>query len=554
MRPGPRITATTLREAEKLAGLRFTSGERTLALAGLETQLDRARRLDDLAMPNDAAPASTFDPRLPNSSYAPGDGSTHFTQPRESAGPADDAEIAHAPLPLLGYWLRTGVLTSAHLTEIYLDRIRRVGPRLECIVTITESLARAQSARADAELRVGHDRGPLHGIPWGAKDLLDTAGIPTSWGAAPYRDRVPTMDAAVVRRLEAAGAVLIAKTSLGELAFGDVWFGGRTRNPWNLEEGAGGSSAGSASAVAAGLMGFSIGSETLNSIVAPCMRCGTSGLRPTFGRVARTGSMALAWSMDKLGPICRTVEDTAMVLAAINGADPGDPDSLDMPFTFGAARDVEGLTLGYDPAWFEEAPACHLDRAVLDVARVAGIRLVEIALPDLPYDAMWTILAVESASALDELTRSGRDAELVRQDKDAWPSMLRRARFVPAVDYLRAQRLRRRVMGEVDSIFRGVNALIGPSFAGRVQLITSMTGHPALTLRTGFVETPRRTALNVMGTVAKPDSPHAPAHRVPHGITLWGRLYDEGTLCAIGIAIERALDVWRTRPPETASE
>ncbi|MCH8260222.1 MAG: amidase, partial [Planctomycetes bacterium] len=341
----------------------------------------------------------------------------------------------------------------------------------------------------------------------------------------PYKDRVPDDDAVVVKRLDKAGAVLVAKTTLGALAYGDIWFDGRTNNPWNLEKGSSGSSAGSAAGTAAGLFGFSLGTETLGSIVSPCMRCGATGLRPTFGRVARTGAMALCWSLDKIGAIGRTVEDCALVLDAIRGADPGDPSSIDMPYEFDATRSITGMRVGYSPKWFEGDRVNELDRAALDVARRLGIELVEIDLPDWPYGSLMTILSVEAAAAFEELTLSNRDDELVWQDARAWPNSFRQTRFTPAIEFVQAQRFRRQVMEMMDEKFADIDAMIGPTYAASLLLITNNTGHPSLTIRCGF---------NDNGS--------------PHGITLLGRLFDEGTLCSLGMAMEKQLGVWDKRP------
>ncbi len=409
---------------------------------------------------------------------------------------------------------------------VHLERLQRLGPKLECTVTLLEQRSLAQARRADADIAAGNYFGPLHGIPWGAKGLLDAAGTPTTWGATPYKDRVATTDAAVVKRLDEAGAVLVAKLSLGALAYGDIWFGGRTNNPWKLDQGSSGSSAGPCAATAAGLAGFTLGTETLGSIVTPSMRCGTTGLRPTFGRVARTGAMALCWSLDKIGPICRTVEDCVMVLHAINGADPGDPSSLDVPLSFDATRSVRGQRLGYSPKWFEGRAASDSDRAALAAARRTGIELVEIELPDLPYGTLMTILLVEATAAFEELTLTDRDDELVWQETRAWPNSFRTTRLTPAVELLQAQRFRRLVCEVMAEQFEGLDAMISPSYAGSLLLITNNTGHPSLTIRCGFRDD---------GT--------------PRGITLWGGLFEEGTLCRIGMALEQELGVWDRRPP-----
>ncbi|MHC4100209.1 MAG: amidase [Planctomycetota bacterium] len=522
---GPSITRGTIAEAEKLAAVEFTDEERAQILEGLDDQLKRYRSRRSLQLADDLAPATVFDPRLPGATVE----QANRVVPLDSdpgAVPANDRDIAYAPVTALGRWIRRGELTSMRLTEIYLDRLRRHGPQLECVVTLTEKPALDQARRADIEIAAGRHRGRLHGIPWGAKDLFDTAGVRTTWGAGPYRDRVPARDAAVVRRLDEAGAVLVGKLTLGALAYGDIWFDGRTNNPWKLEQGSRGSSAGSAAATAAGLVGFALGTETYGSIVSPCMRCGTTGLRPTFGRVARTGAMALCWSLDKVGPICRTVEDCALVLEHLNGSDPGDPSSIDVPFEFEAGRPVGGLRLGYAPKWFEGERVTDAERRVLDAARGTGAELVEIELPDWPYDTLMTILRVEAAAAFEQLTLTDRDDELKWQAPKAWPNSFRQTRFAPGIEYVQAQRFRRQVMEMMAGKLRDVDAMISPSFAGSLLMITNHTGHPSLTLRCGFRDD---------GT--------------PRGITLWGRLFDEGTLCRLGMALEGKLNVWQQRPP-----
>lgn len=518
------ITATTIAEAEKLAVVRLTDDERAQILGSIARQLQQYRARRSQQLDNGLAPATVFDPRLPGERFSE---RALLVRSDEDPGalPADDRRIAYAPVTALSRWIERGDLSSLRLTEIYLDRLERLGPKLECVVTITRERAEQQARRADAEIAAGRRRGPLHGIPWGAKDLFDTADIRTSWGATPYRDRVPADDAKVVRLLEEAGAVLVAKLSLGALAYGDIWFDGRTNNPWKLDEGSSGSSAGSAAATAAGLIGFALGTETYGSIVSPCMRCGATGLRPTFGRVSRAGAMALCWSLDKIGPIARRTEDCALVLAAINGYDSADPCSIDMPLAFDATRSVRRARVGYDPAWFEGEEASDLDRRALEASRAAGLDLVEVKLPDWPYQALLTVLLVEAAAAFEELTLSDRDDELVWQEPDAWPNTFRRTRFAPAIEYVQAQRFRRRVMEMMAGAMQSLDALISPSFAGSLLLITNNTGHPSLTIRCGF----------------KTDG-------TPHGITLWGRRFDEGRLCGIGMALERELDVWRREP------
>jgi len=521
------ITPATVAEAQKIAALAFTEKERRLIVPGLKRAASRYRdRRQRSSLPNGLGPATVFDP---GSIGSVGEREQRLVYSDDDPGPLPDADrdIAFAPARSQSIWIRRGDLTSTRLTRIYLDRLRPIGAKLEAVITITEDLAMRQAHRADEELKAGRWRGSLHGLCWGAKDLLDTRGIRTTWGAAPYKDRVPDSDAAVVTRLADAGAVLVAKTTMGALAYGDMWFGGTTRNPWNLDQGSSGSSAGSAAGTAAGLFSFSLGTETLGSIVSPCMRCGATGLRPTFGRVARTGAMALCWSMDKIGVLCRSCEDCAMVLPAIAGADPGDASSVDAPFNFDATRAIDTLRVGYVPTWFEKGSASDVDRAALKACRGLGVQMVEMKdLPDLPYGALLTILNVEAAAAFEELTLTDRDDELTWQEPRAWPNSFRTTWFTPAIEFVQAMRFRRQVTRVFDAWMSDVDAIIGPSFAGPMLVVTNNTGHPSLTFRAGF---------------DKPDQ--------PRGVTIWGHLFDEGTIVRLGMALERALDVWDRRPP-----
>ena len=383
---------------------------------------------------------------------------------------------------------------------MYLARLKRLDPVLKCVVTLTEERAREQARRADAEIAQGRYRGPLHGIPYGLKDLLAARGYRTTWGAEPYVDQHLDFDAAVVEKLEAAGAVLAAKLSVGALAWGDVWFGGMTRNPWNTEEGSSGSSAGPAAAVAAGLVGFAIGTETWGSIVSPCTRCGVTGLRPTFGRVSRRGAMALSWSMDKIGPIARTVEDCALVFAAIHGADPRDPSAVDYPFNWDAGRRAADLRVGYvRSAFAAERENKAQDEAALQVLRGLGIQLVPLELPDLPIMPMQVILQAEAAAAFDDLTRSGRDNLLARQVRDAWPNTFRVSRLVPAVEYVQANRVRTLAMRQMHAALQELDAYVCPSFEGDNLLLTNLTGHPCVTVPNGRTEKGSWPSLTFMG-------------------------------------------------------
>ena len=494
------------------------------------------------------APATRWNPVIPGVTVPAATG--HFARSSDDPGPlpSSDTDIAFAPVTQLSRWIETRRLTSDRLTRIYLDRIARYNPVLRCVITTTRDAALAQARQADAEIAAGKYRGPLHGIPYGVKDLLDTAGIPTTYGAEPFRDRVPAADSAVVARLKNAGAVLVAKLSMGALALNDIWFGGQTMNPWLLDEGASGSSAGPGAATAAGLVAFSVGSETGGSIVSPSMRCGVTGLRPTYGRVARTGAMTLCWSLDKLGPMTRSVEDAMLVLDVIGGPDAGDVASVPAPLDFDARKSVRGLKVGYFAAWMKQAPATDVDRSTLDAMGRLGMTLVPVTLADLPYDSLNLILFAEAAAAFEELTLSGKADQLTAQVPDAWPNQFREARFLSAVDFVQADRLRRKVAIEMARVMSGVDMLIVPSLRDEMLVISNNTGHPSLTLRTGFVNVSEARS-DWAPDPAHPLPKFSPPRRVPHGVTLIGRLFDEGTIASAGLALERSLGVVHERPP-----
>ncbi len=545
------LSTETIAAAEAMLGIAYTDAERAMIAETAAAQIDHAVRRRQVRLPVDLAPASRFDPRLPGFSM-PNPGPLRPLAEPPGKVPDRAEDIAFAPVARLAGWIAGGALSATTLAAIYLDRITRLGPKLECIASVTADLAMQQAARADALLAGGTYLGPLHGIPWGCKDLLDTAGILTAWGAEPFTGRVPDSDAVVVRRLAEAGAVMVAKTTLGALAYGDIWYGGVTRNPWNLAEGSSGSSAGSAAATAAGLVGFSIGTETLGSIVAPSLRCGTTGLRPTFGRVPRGGAMPLCWTLDKIGPMCRSVADTALVLAAINGADPADPCGIDAAFGYDAAAPVGGLRLGYYPADFAADGADPLDHAALAAAQALGLTLVPLERPELPYDALMNILFAEAAASFEELTLSGADDTLTWQEPGAWPNSFRKARFLSAVDHVQLDRLRRRVMQDMVAAFAGVDAMIGPCLAGPMLVITNFTGHPCLVLRSGFRRSPTRQRLSLARARLDQGDTAADAGAgvsVPHAICLYGRLFDEGTVLRIGAALEQSFGVAARRPP-----
>ncbi|MGQ9672291.1 MAG: amidase [Candidatus Aminicenantales bacterium] len=500
------ITTQDVAAGEKIINLHFTPKERKLMLDNLRENASDFAKLRDVPLPNSVPPALQFNPMVPG--FVPKKGEAEekpigLPQDPVIARPAHFEDLAFYPVTALAQLLRSRQVTSTELTRMYLSRLKKYGTRLECVVTLTEELALTQAQRADAEIAAGHYRGPLHGIPWGAKDLLATRGFKTTWGARPYQDQIIDEDATVVQRLEEAGAVLVAKLSMGALAWGDVWFGGKTRNPWNYEEGSSGSSAGSAAATAAGLVGFAIGTETWGSIVSPSTRCGVTGLRPTYGRVSRAGAMALSWSMDKIGPICRSVEDCALVFATICGPDGKDLSVVDRPFSWNPELELKTIRVGYLKKAFErDYPTRKNDEASLDVIRGLGIELIPFDLPEnLPVDSLAFILNAEAAAAFDELTRSNRDDLLVRQGRNAWPNVFRQARFIPAVEYIQANRVRTILMEEMAKRMAAIDVYVAPSFGGNNLLLTNLTGHPAVVVPNGFSEKGTPTSLSFIGNL-----------------------------------------------------
>jgi Asp-tRNA(Asn)/Glu-tRNA(Gln) amidotransferase A subunit family amidase len=548
---GPEVTTATFAEAEKLIQYSLTEKDRAQAAGNWRQAMaplyERRTGPRKVAIPDTAVPYSRWDCTLPGMN--PGPAKNEFIRTKFDAPlPTTDEAIAFTPVHHISRWIETRKLTSTRLTNIYLKRIEQLNPKINCIITLTRDHALAQAKAADAEIAAGHYRGPLHGIPWGAKDLLDTANIPTTWGAEPFQHRVPTTDATVTERLNAAGAVLIAKLSLGALALNDIWFGGQTMNPWLLQEGSSGSSAGPGAATAAGLVAFAIGSETGGSIVSPSMRCGVTGLRPTFGRVPRTGAMTLCWSLDKLGPMARSVEDTMLVLNAITGPDGKDISSVPSKLAFDAQAPVTGLKVGYFPAWMKEAPATDVDRAALAAITKLGMTPVEVTLPDWPYDNLDLILFAEAAAAFEEITLNHALDTLKAQVPDAWPNTFRQSHFLSAVDFVQADRLRRMVALEMARIMNQVDLLLVPSLRDEMLTITNFTGHPSLTLRAGFVEVSEARS-DWAPDPANPLPKFSPPRLVPHGVTLIGRLFDEGTIARAGLALESHFNVATENPP-----
>ncbi len=525
------LTRAEIAGAEAVLGLQLTHDEVALLADDLVEARDSYQKLRRNPAPNSLRPALRFDPELLTGPTAGiPDRDPAWSAVRALPRPVDLDDVAFASIGQLAELIRTRQVSCVELAEMSLDRLRRYDPRLHCVVTLLPERALAQAREMDRLLDQGEYLGPLHGIPYGVKDLLAVRGAPTTWGAAPYKDQVIDENATVVDLLDERGAVLVAKLTLGALAWGDVWFGGMTRNPWNTEQGSSGSSAGPAAAVSAGLVPFAIGSETLGSIVSPSTRCGVTGLRPTFGRVSRSGAMALSWSMDKLGPIARTVEDCAIVLDAIRGRDLNDPTTVDHPFPYDGGRGLDGLRIGYvENVFGEDYPGSDLDTASLEVLRTAGAELVPIKLPtdDLgfdPYDVSF-ILSAEAAAAFQELTLSGRDDELVRQIRNAWPNVFRAAQFIPAVEYIQANRQRVKLMAMMARIFRDVDVYVTPSLVGRSLVVTNLTGHPQVVLPNGFT-----------------------AENAPHSISFVGRLYDEATVLAVARVYEQAAG-WQQRHP-----
>ena len=534
---GAPITAETIACAEEIAGLTLTPEQRELLVEDLQEHLGDYEALRVLDLPNSVPSALTFDPRI--SGIAPPTGNQSLQwEPSEVARPQSDQDMAFLSVAELSWLLRTREVTSTELTELYLSRLKQYDGILKAVVTLTEDLAFIQAARADVELDAGIWRGPLHGVPYGAKDLLSTKNYPTTWGAVPYQDQVIDDDAAVITKLDTAGAVLVAKLALGALAWGDVWFGGMTRNPWNIDEGSSGSSAGPGAAVAAGLVGFAIGSETLGSIVSPSTRNGVTGHRPTFGLVSRHGAMTLSWSMDKLGPMARTALDCVLIFEAIRGADARDFATVNAPFPFNTQADLKQLRIGYlNEAFEEDYRNREADAAALEVLRGLGGTLTPMKLPDeLPVDAMLSTLGVEAAAAFDTLTRSGGVDTMVRQGRNTWPHEFRTSRFVPAVEFMQGTRARVLLMRRMAEVMQDIDVVISPTFGGTSLRITNLTGHPCVTVPNAFH--------------LLEDAPESP-RRNPGSITFLGGLYKDAQVLQVAYAYQQATDFHIQRSPLT---
>ncbi len=539
--PALRITKEMMHQAEKLIGIELTDAQEAMALGGVNRNLDSYEANRKIDVPLDTEPAFAFHPaRARKELYVP---KTKFRFGKVEPPQFKTVEdLAFATVPQLAELIRTRKISSTELTKMYLARLKRYGPKLLCVVTLTEDLALKQAAAADAELKRGKYRGALHGIPWGAKDLFATKGIKTTWGAEPYRDQVIDYDSTVVERLNEAGAVLVAKLSMGALAQGARWFAGVTRNPWQVDEaqtGSSGSSAGPASATAAGLVGFSIGTETLGSIVSPSSRCGVTGLRPTYGRVSRYGAMGLSWTMDKIGPICRGVEDCAAALHAMYGPDGKDITVGDAPFNWNPDTNISTLRIGYLKTEFDgptTPPGSEQQRAqaeqrralyktALEVLEKAGAKLIPIELPKMQPGSLRFILSAEAATAFDDITRDGRVNQLSGQAPNDWPNTFRTSRFIPAVEYLRAQRARTLLMREMEKLMSQWDVFVSPAPGSASLLVTNLTGNPAVVLPCGFV------------------------NDLPVAIMFTGGVYDEVSPLRVALTFERATN-WHTMHPK----
>lgn len=520
------ITTETITHASTLLGLEFTPAEKDSMIEGLEDNREDYKVLDSLNIDNSVAPALVFNPIPSGKTFDKEQHEIDWDIPTDITVPDDRSELAFYTIKELASLIKNKKITSVELTNFFLDRLKQYGDTLQAVVTLTEDLALEKARQMDRELASGNYRGPLHGIPYTLKDLFAVKGYKTTWGAAPYQNQVIDENATVYQKLNEAGAILLAKTTLGALAYGDVWFGGKTRSPWNLERGSSGSSAGPAAVTAAGLVPFSIGTETLGSIVSPSTRTGTTGLRPTFGRVSRHGAMALSWSMDKVGPITRSVEDAAIVFNAIQGPDGKDKSLIDLPFNYRQDVDLSNVRIGYLKTAFERDYYNHdRDSLTLDVLRKLGVALIPIKLPDYHAGAMRIILNAEGAAAFNNLTLSNRDDEMVRQGKNAWPNIFRTSRFIPAVEYLEANRARSVLIQKMDSVMQEVDVYVSPAFGGGNLLITNLTGHPSVVLPNGFTDGGE-----------------------PVSITFTGGLYDEGVLLEVTEKYQQATDFHERHP------
>lgn len=520
------ITAEKIATSEKLFALNFNNTDRKLMLEDLKDQKKNYENLQKIEIPNSIPPAFQLNPVPKGFKFETINKPMVLSRHPNVRLPSNLNDLAFMSVGELSTLIRARKITSTDLTKMYLERLKKYDPQLRCVITLTEDLALKQAKQADEEIAAGKYRGPLHGIPFGAKDLFAVKGYKTTWGAMPFKEQVIDQDATVIRKLKDAGAVLVAKTSVGALAWGDVWFGATTKNPWNLKEGSSGSSAGSAASTSAGLVGFSIGTETWGSIVSPSTRCGVTGLRPTFGRVSRAGAMALSWTMDKAGPICRSVEDCAMVFNAIRGSD-GIDQVYDLPFNYNPNIDAKTIRIGYLKKVFDGNYASKkFDMQTLEKLKSLGFKLVPIELPNLPIDDLSFILSAEAGAAFDEITMNRKVDLMVRQTRDAWPNVFRASRFIPAVEYIKANRVRYMLIQEMEKILADVDLYVSPAFEGSNLLLTNLTGHPSVVLPNGFDD--------------KGD---------PVSITFVGKLFDEAKLLEVTKLYQDSTEFHLKHPP-----
>lgn len=520
-----KISKENIANAEKIIGLEFTDAERDSMSGDLVDQLNNYKNIREIELPNSVVPSIQFNPIPVGAEFNKEQKPIEYSDYSYVKMPISINDLAFYSIGELAELIRTKKVTSIQLTKMYLERLKKYGPKLECVITLTEERALKQAEKADEEIAAGNYKGKLHGIPFGAKDLLSTKDYKTTWGAMPYKDQMFNEDATVIKKLEEAGAVLVAKLTMGALAWGDVWYGGKTRNPWDITKGSSGSSAGSASATSAGLVPFAIGTETWGSIVSPSTVCGVTGLRPTYGRVSRTGAMALSWSMDKIGPICRNAEDLAIVFNVINGLDGIDQTLYDLPFNYSSKIDLKKLKIGYVKTDFEDDYKFkETDSLTLLKLKELGAELIPIELPDLPFNDISFILSAEAGAAFDELTRSNKDDLLVRQIRNAWPNVFRASRFIPAVEYINANRIRTLIINKMSEVMKNVDVYLAPSFSDNL-LLTNLTGHPSVVLPNGFSKE---------GT--------------PASITFTGNLFDEGKLIAVAKAYQDATNFHKKHP------
>jgi Asp-tRNA(Asn)/Glu-tRNA(Gln) amidotransferase A subunit family amidase len=525
------ITSADIEAAEKIIGLEFSAEKRDMMKKELNELLEKYGQLRTVQLDNSDPPAFIFNPLLPGIDPSIQPGPFRISSYTDTVLPASEEELAYYSIGQLAELLRTKKVTSEKLTRLYLARLKKYGPKLKCVITLTEDLTLKQARAADKEIQAGHYRGLLHGIPYGVKDLLATKGIRTTWGSQAHTNQVVDTTATVIERLEEAGAVMTAKLTLGALAMGDEWYGGKTRCPWDTEKGSSGSSAGSAAATAAGLVPFAIGSETHGSIISPCTQCGITGLRPTFGRISRYGAMALSWTMDKLGPICRNVEDCAIVLNVLNGPDNRDPSVQDISFSYALDIDLSSLRIGYIKSAFETndvekvTDSMRNNCASLDALNKLDIQLIPIELPELPINALKIILSAETSAAFDAFVREGTEDQLRMQEDYSWPNAFRKSRFIPAVEYIRANRIRYKLMQEMAELMKTIDVYVTPSFDDNL-LLTNLTGHPSIVVPNGFDK-----------------------DGIPTSISFTGQLYDEGRLLSVAKQYQDATG-WHLKHPE----